>query len=58
MSALTPTLYCRRTESAPSRRQTEAGMKPYLDVFTASTPFRVMESIRLDLGCPSYVHPR
>jgi len=27
------------------------------DVFTASTAFWVMESIRLDLGYGSYVHP-
>jgi hypothetical protein len=27
------------------------------DVFTASTAFWVMESIRLDFGYGSYVHP-
>jgi hypothetical protein len=27
------------------------------DVFTASTTFHVMQSIRLDLGYGSYVHP-
>jgi hypothetical protein len=28
-----------------------------LDVFTAGTAFWVMQSIRLDLGYGSYVHP-
>jgi glyoxylase-like metal-dependent hydrolase (beta-lactamase superfamily II) len=34
-----------------------AGVLAAADVFTASTAFRVMESIRQDLGCASKVHP-
>ena len=33
------------------------GVLAAADVFTQSTTFWVMESIRLDLGYPSYVHP-
>jgi len=33
------------------------GVLAAADVFTASTTFWVMESIRLDLGYASYVHP-
>ena len=33
------------------------GVLAAADVFTASTAFWVMESIRLDLGYGSYVHP-
>jgi hypothetical protein len=33
------------------------GVLAAADVFTASTTFWVMESIRLDLGYGSYVHP-
>jgi len=33
------------------------GILAAADVFTASTTFWVMESIRLDLGFPSQVHP-
>jgi hypothetical protein len=33
------------------------GVLAAADVFTASTTFWVMESIRLDLGDGSYVHP-
>ena len=33
------------------------GMLAAADVFTASTAFWVMESIRLDLGYGSQVHP-
>ena len=33
------------------------GVLGAVDVFTASTAFWVMESIRLDLGYGSYVHP-
>jgi hypothetical protein len=46
---------------------TEAGAAPVIekykgvlaaaDVYTSSTVFWVMESIRLDLGFASYVHP-
>ena len=33
------------------------GVLAAADVFTASTTFWVMESLRLDLGYGSYVHP-
>jgi hypothetical protein len=34
-----------------------AGTLAAADVFTASTTFMVMQSIRLDLGYGSWVHP-
>jgi hypothetical protein len=40
-----------------ARRGDYTGVLAAADVFTASTTFWVMESIRLDLGYGSYVHP-
>ena len=46
----------RTAETAPVIEK-YAGVLAAADVFTASTTFWVMESICLDLGYASYVHP-